>query len=115
MKMTDRSVVRSMWYYKGRGKGVDEKQAKEHFEKLISGTSYMTPEVMEYGWLYPGKISYELSKGKGMEDEELFGVTSSRFSLSLSMVWFTEEQARVYIRFVRARIGGLRADKAKRK
>ena len=91
------------------------KAAKEHFERHISGTSYMTPEALEYGWLYPGRISYELSTGQGLENETLYGVTSSRFTMSLSMVWLSRAQADVYIRFVRARIGGWHANQAKRK
>ena len=95
--------------------GKPKRGAKDHYMKYISGTSYMTPDIMEYGWLYPGRISYELSTGTGLENEKLFGVTSARFRMSLSMVWLTEEQARVYIRYVRARIGGSDAHKAKRK
>ena len=79
--------------------------AKKHFTQKVSGICYMTPQVIEYGWVYPKKISYELSEGTGTyEGEKLYGVTTSRFTMALSMAWFSREQAEAYLRYLRARI-----------
>ena len=78
--------------------------AKREFEKHASGVSYMTPNIMRYGWIFPNKIAYELASGQGLNGEMLYSVTTSRFVVELSVAWLSVEQAELYIKYLRARI-----------
>jgi hypothetical protein len=37
----------------------------------------MTPEIVRFGWINPA-LAYELSRGRGMYDDVIFGVTFAR-------------------------------------
>lgn len=80
--------------------------AEKHFQQRISGVHYMTPDIVNYGWIVKDKISYELASGPGLgENERLYAVTVNRFKTNLSMAWLSERQAQIYIRFLQARLG----------
>ena len=81
--------------------------AEKHFTAYLSGKNYMTPDTMEYGWIRPGKLSYLLASGEGLDEiEKIYGVTICRFKKELSAVWPTEKQARLYIQVLQVRLGG---------
>ncbi len=40
----------------------------------VSSRNFMTPIIIETGWILEGEIAYELSRGKFM-DRELFGIS----------------------------------------
>lgn len=93
------------------------KNAQKDFQARVEGISYMTPTIIGYDWIYPNKISYELAKGEGLEGEVLYGVTTSRFAVSLSMAWLSLEQAEIYIKYLKTRVSrrilNAKASKAK--
>ena len=45
---------------------------------LFRGQNFMTPEYVDSGWITPGLIAWEITKGRGMRDEPIFGVTFQR-------------------------------------
>lgn len=38
------------------------------------GRNFMTPEIVRYGWI-DGHVAFEVSKGRGMVGERIYGVT----------------------------------------
>ena len=85
----------------------NKKSAEKHFTTYLSGKNYMTPDTVEYGWIRPGKLSYLLASGDGLDEiEKIYGVTICRFKRELSAVWPTEKQARLYIQVLQVRLGG---------
>ena len=88
-----------------RRKMSNKKSAEQHFTAYLSGKNYMTPDVVEYGWIRPGKLSYLLASGEGLDEiEKIYGVTICRFKRELSAVWPTEKQARLYIQVLQVRL-----------
>lgn len=50
-------------------------EAQKHFRRIIKGRNFMTPHTVEFGWIIKDKVAYELSRGEGIEHDEIFGVT----------------------------------------
>jgi hypothetical protein len=76
--------------------------------RLFSGRNFMTPDVVRFGAGRTRRTSggktryYELSKGRGLEDEAIFGVTvrdytGARFTPDLSKVFQSRRAAEDYI------------------
>lgn len=43
------------------------------FRSVVKGSNFMTPDVLRYG--FTGKYVYELSEGRGMDNQPIFGLT----------------------------------------
>ena len=81
-------------------------KARKHFDTNIEGKNFMTPDVLEVGWLRDGSLSYELASGEGVvEGSLIYGVTTSRTWFNLDRAWASEKEARVYITYLAARLG----------
>ena len=68
--------------------------------EFFSGRNFMTPSVIEYGWVKPNKLAYELSTGKGITGKTLFGVTVNNKNEESDMneLYYSKEEAENYIR-----------------
>ena len=83
--------------------------ARKHFTERIDGTNFMTPKVMEHGWIRKGSMSFELSRGESiLKDTYIYGVTLSKQFGDLSRAWPEREQAVQYVEYLRARLGRIR-------
>ena len=80
--------------------------ARKHFTERIDGSNFMSPEVVEHGWVRKGSLSYELSRGEGiLKDTHIYGVTLSKQFGDLSRAWPGLEQAQQYVAYLQARLG----------
>ena len=69
------------------------------FRSVVKGTNIMTPEWLGYGW--SGDFAYELTKGTGLTNEVIYGVTvvsADRIRRNdLSKLCHSLSEARTYI------------------
>ena len=79
----------------------------EHFRQTVQGTNFMTPEYVGSGWIEEGKISYEISKGRGIYDEIIYGLTISGEVGSATREW---SGCHANLGQVNSRIAELRAE-----
>ena len=45
------------------------------FKAYGEGKNFMTPNVLKIAWLVPDKVAYEISEGRGIEHERIYGLT----------------------------------------
>ena len=72
----------------------------QRFKQVVKGKNIMTPTIIKYG--QQGDYVYELSKGRGMTDNEIYGVTVvdlriDKHRSDLSQMFFELELAEEYI------------------
>ena len=53
----------------------DTSRAADAYRLFLDyGQNFMTPDVIEYGWVTP-TVAYELSSGSGIVGDKIYGVT----------------------------------------
>ena len=74
--------------------------------------NFMTPKILEYGWIVDNRIAYELSTGEGFDHEPIFGVSlvrcmpsgkTERIRQPISDVFHSQALARRHIRKLQER------------
>lgn len=50
-------------------------RAMQAFYKQVQGSNFMTPDVVDYGYLGNTTIAYEISKGHEIDNEAIYGFT----------------------------------------
>jgi len=89
------------------------RDARKHFTRVVGGKNFMTPDVVEYGWVIEGEVSYEISKGEGLEHQDIFGITfAGKNKLGedvreLSKCQASIEEARQYIEQIKKILSSL--------
>ena len=76
--------------------------AESHFYSYVKDQNFMTPTVVEVGWITEGEQSYELSKGEGLSGKPIFGVTVrpdewEKLADKQSTLCYSATEARKYI------------------
>jgi len=83
----------------------------EHFRQTVQGTNFMTRTYVDCVWVIePSEteegVSAEITSGRGMDNEPIFGVTISgeigSETRKLSKLVYSEHQARDHVEFVKA-------------
>lgn len=73
---------------------------KQRFQKVVKGDNFVTPKILRYG--QQGDYVYELSKGSGLFDKMVYGVTvvdlrTNEHRRDLSKAFFNREETEGYI------------------